>query len=182
MVDGLVGDYAWKHGVENNIDAVIGELERYDNSDRRDIMYSIGKNIGILNRQFNIFLNRELAGTELNATEFMYIGYLYQNDGIMQDELAKEFLVDRAAITRTLKNMEEKGFVDRVRSREDGRERRIYLTEKARGYEKLAESIQKKYIEAAGDMLDGQKQQEIEETVSFMVGMIKNINQNLKEG
>lgn len=31
-------------------------------------------------------------------------------------------------------------------------------------------------------MLDGQKQQEIEETVSFMVGMIKNINQNLKEG
>lgn len=72
--------------------------------------------------------------------------------------------------------------MDRVRSREDGRERRIYLTEKARGYEKLAESIQKKYIEAAGDMLDGQKQQEIEETVSFMVGMIKNINQNLKEG
>jgi len=72
-------------------------------------MYSIGKSIGILNRQFNIFLNRELAGTELNATEFMYIGHLYQNDCIMQDELAKEFLVDRAAITRILKNMEEKG-------------------------------------------------------------------------
>ncbi len=72
-------------------------------------MYSIGKSIGILNRQFNIFLNREFAGTELNATEFMYIGYLYQNDGIMQDELAKEFLVDRAAITRILNNMEEKG-------------------------------------------------------------------------
>lgn len=37
-------------------------------------MYSIGKNIGILNRRFNIFLNRELAGAGLNATEFMYIG------------------------------------------------------------------------------------------------------------
>ena len=31
-------------------------------------------------------------------------------------------------------------------------------------------------------MLDVQKQQEIEETVSFMLGLIKNINQNLKEG
>lgn len=37
-------------------------------------MYSIGKNIGILNCWFNIFLNRELAGAGLNATEFMYIG------------------------------------------------------------------------------------------------------------
>ncbi|HCT91509.1 MAG TPA: MarR family transcriptional regulator [Lachnospiraceae bacterium] len=145
-------------------------------------MCSIGKNIGILNRQFNIFLNRELAGTGLNATEFMYIGYLYQNNGIMQDELAREFLVDRAAITRTLKNMEEKGFVDRVRSKEDGRERRIYLTEKARSYEKLAESIQKKYIRAAGDLLDGQRQREIEDTVSFMVSLIRRINQNLEEG
>lgn len=145
-------------------------------------MYSIGKNIGILNRQFNIFLNRELAGTGLNATEFMYIGYLYQNDGIMQDELAKEFLVDRSAITRTLKNMEEKGFVDRVRSKEDGRERRIYLTEKACSYEKLAESIQEKYIRAAGELLDGQRQQEIEDTVSFMVSLIRRINQNLEEG
>lgn len=145
-------------------------------------MYSIGKNIGILNRQFNIFLNRELAGTGLNATEFMYIGYLYQNNGIMQDELAREFFVDRAAITRTLKNMEEKGFVDRVRSKEDGRERRIYLTEKAHSYEKLAESIQEKYIRAAGDLLDGQRQREIEDTVSFMVSLIRRINQNLEEG
>lgn len=145
-------------------------------------MYSIGKNIGILNRQFNIFLNRELAGTGLNATEFMYIGYLYQNDGIMQDELARAFCVDRAAITRTLKNMEEKGFVKRVRSKEDGRERRIYLTEKSCSYEKLAESIQEKYISAAGNLLDGQKQQEIEDTVSFMVSLIRRINQNLEEG
>lgn len=145
-------------------------------------MYSIGKNIGILNRQFNIFLNRELAGTGLNATEFMYIGYLYQNNGIMQDELAREFLVDRAAITRTLKNMEEKGFVDRVRSKEDGRERWIYLTEKAHSYEKLAESIQEKYIRAAGNLLDGQRQREIEDTVSFMVSLIKRINHNLEEG
>ena len=37
-------------------------------------MYSIGKNIGILNRQFNFFLSRELVGAGLNATEFMYIG------------------------------------------------------------------------------------------------------------
>lgn len=145
------------------------------------MLHSIGENIGILNRQFNIFLNRELAGTELNATEFMYIGYLYQNDGIAQDDLARKFLVDKAAITRTLKNMEKKGFIRRVKSEEDGRERHIYLTDKACGYEKLAESIQKKYIGAAGDLLSEQKQRELEATVSFMVDLIKTINLNLAE-
>ena len=58
----------------------------------------------------------------------------------------------------------------------------IYLTEKARSYEKLAESIQEKYIHAAGDLLDGQRQREIEDTVSFMVSLIRRINQNLEEG
>ena len=31
-------------------------------------------------------------------------------------------------------------------------------------------------------LLDGQKQQEIEDTVSFMVRLIRRINQNLEEG
>ena len=33
-----------------------------------------------------------------------------------------------------------------------------------------------KYINAAGDRLDGQKQQEIEDTVSLMVSSIRKIN------
>lgn len=141
-------------------------------------MYSIGKNIGILNRQFNIFINNELKGKNINATEFMYIGYLYENDGITQDELAKEFFVDKAAITRTLKNMETKGFVRREKSDADGRERRIYLTDKANDYQELAEQIQKKYINMAGEKLTAKKQIEIENTVSYMVDLIKTINQN----
>ena len=36
MVDGLVRDYAWKHGVKDDIDTVIDELKRYDNSDILD--------------------------------------------------------------------------------------------------------------------------------------------------
>ena len=144
-------------------------------------MYSIGKNMGILNRQFNMFINSELKGKNINATEFMYIGYLYENDGITQDDLAKEFLVDKAAITRTLKNMEDKGFIRRERSDTDGRERRIYLTDKAADYRSLAESIQKKYIKMAGETLTAKKQSEIENTVSYMVDLIKAINQNSRK-
>lgn len=33
MIQGLVRDYAWKHNVANNLDAVITELEQYNNQD-----------------------------------------------------------------------------------------------------------------------------------------------------
>ncbi|WP_202986218.1 alpha/beta hydrolase family protein [Flavobacterium pokkalii] len=36
MIDNLVKDYAWKHGVENNIDTVISELDKYNNSNILD--------------------------------------------------------------------------------------------------------------------------------------------------
>lgn len=36
MMDKMVEDYAWKHGVENEIDAVIDELDKYSNADILD--------------------------------------------------------------------------------------------------------------------------------------------------
>ena len=36
MIDGMIRDYAWKHGVENDIDAVIAELDKYSNADILD--------------------------------------------------------------------------------------------------------------------------------------------------
>ena len=55
-------------------------------------MNTIGKNLSIIYRQFTVFLNRELADSELTATELMYIGSLYDQDGVTQDDLALECL------------------------------------------------------------------------------------------
>ncbi len=144
-------------------------------------MYSIGKNIGILDRQFNVYLNHELKSTDITAAEFMYIGFLYQKDGITQDELAKEFLVDRAAVTRTLQRMEEKGFITRQVCTDDKRGRRVYLTEKAFQYEKKAEEIQLRFVHAVGKDLSEEKQKEIEDTLTFMAELIKGLNMEALE-
>ena len=60
-------------------------------------MNTIGKNINILYRQFNLFLNHELSGVELNSTDLMYLGTLFIEDGVTQDDLAKDFCVDEPA-------------------------------------------------------------------------------------
>lgn len=110
-------------------------------------METIGKNISILYRQFNMFLNNELEKVDITATELMYLGSLYKKDGITQDELVREYCIDKAATARTIQSMEKKGLVYRKADEVDKRAKRVYLTEKSDEYQKLIQDIQKKWIE-----------------------------------
>lgn len=77
-------------------------------------MDEIGKNISILYRQLNLFLNHELEGTDITATELMYLASLYEKDGVTQDDLVQEYCIDKAATARTIQGMEKKD-LSRVR-------------------------------------------------------------------
>lgn len=110
-------------------------------------MNTIGKNINILCRQFNTFLNRELNKTNITATELMYLGSLYKQDGLTQDDLAKEYCIDKAATARTIQGMEKKGLVNRVSDDIDKRAKRVFLTPKSTEYKAIIERIQKKWID-----------------------------------
>lgn len=68
----------------------------------------IGKQISILFRQLNLYFNRELSDIHISSTELLYLFSLYANDGIPQDDLAQEYTVDKAAVTRTIQLMEKR--------------------------------------------------------------------------
>lgn len=111
-------------------------------------MKNIAQNFGIIFRQLNIFLNHELEGTDISANETMYLGYMFQKDGITQEELAKEFAVDKAAVTRTIQAMEEKKLLVRESDSSDKRIKRLFLTKKALSYKEKINSIQEKWHSA----------------------------------
>ena len=113
-------------------------------------MNTIGKNLSIIYRQFTVFLNRELADSELTATELMYIGSLYDQDGVTQDDLAREFCIDKAATARTIQTLESKGILLRKVDENDRRAKRIYLTPKAEKYKTTIEAVQKKWMDLCG--------------------------------
>lgn len=113
---------------------------------------SIGKNIGILCRQLNLYINRELEKYDITASEIMYLGSLSIKDGVTQEELATEFGVDKAAVTRTLNSLENKGLIRRKNNENDKRSKCVFITEKAKVYEDVLSSIQEKwYKETFGD-------------------------------
>ena len=114
----------------------------------------LGKQISILCRQLNLFLNRELTDISISATELLYLGSLYMKDGLAQEELAREHAVDKAAVARTLRLMEKKGLILRQTAAGDKRSKEIYLTAKAKAAEQRLRAVQTQWIHAITEGLD----------------------------
>ena len=106
----------------------------------------IGKQISILFRQLNLYFNHELSEISISATELLYLSSLYEKDGITQDDLAQEYSVDKAAVTRTLQLMERKGLIVRKTDSADKRAKKLFLTDKSKSLEKKLRETQAKWI------------------------------------
>lgn len=139
-------------------------------------MNTIGKNINILYRQFNLFLNHELSGVELNSTDLMYLGTLFIEDGVTQDDLAKDFCVDKAATARSMQNLEKKGIIIRKPDELDRRAKRVYLTDKAYKYKPLMESIQKKWMKICNTPMNDEEVIQFEKNLEIITEHVKLIN------
>lgn len=90
-----------------------------------------GKQISILYRQFQSFINCELKGTGINSSQYIFLINIYKKEGVSQEELSVMLSIDKSAAKRAIDNLEDGGFIRRERNTEDKRAYKIYLTEKA---------------------------------------------------
>ncbi|EOS37403.1 hypothetical protein C808_03381 [Lachnospiraceae bacterium M18-1] len=140
-------------------------------------LHVIGKQISILFRQLNLYFNRELSDIHISSTELLYLSSLYANDGIPQDDLAQEYTVDKAAVTRTIQLMEKKGLVLRRTDASDKRAKKIYLTEKARSLEPKLRELQARWISAMTEGMNTSEIVHFTKLVHTMAERAKQLNQ-----
>lgn len=140
-------------------------------------MDEIGKNISILYRQLNLFLNHELDGTDITATELMYLASLYEKDGVTQDDLVQEYCIDKAATARTIQGMEKKGLITRQTSSTDKRAKIVCLTQKANAYVELIRQIQRKWINEINVDLTEEEMRVFTHVLAVATQKAKKINQ-----
>ncbi|BAC15414.1 transcriptional regulator [Oceanobacillus iheyensis HTE831] len=86
---------------------------------------------------------------ELNVTypQYIVLLVLWETDRISVKALGERLLLDSGTLTPMLKRMEEHGFIQRMRSKEDERIVEVVLTEQGKQAEKQAEKIPIKFIE-----------------------------------
>lgn len=108
--------------------------------------YSLHESLGYLTYQasgaIRKLIGRELSrrGFPIKAEQFAGLVYIWDEDGEPQRVLAEKLYRDKTTVTRLVTELESLGLIKRVPGQEDGREKRIFLTE--RGKKLMAEVTQ----------------------------------------
>lgn len=96
---------------------------------------SLGYLINHLARVMYRVLGERIGPHGVVPGQFAQLLALYENDGQSVTELALEVAIEHPTMSRTLDRMQRDGLVEARRDPNDGRSRRIYLTEHAREIE-----------------------------------------------
>jgi len=89
------------------------------------------KSFGILYRTFLNYISKSLSISSrgLSFSDSIFLVNIGEKEGIGQDEIANSLAINKAAIARSVKIMEKKGYISTKKSEIDKRAKKLYLTE-----------------------------------------------------
>ena len=112
-------------------------LEEFKKIDSSKI--PVGKSIAMIARGFAIYVNHQLEGFEINATQLHFLFEISNQDNINQEKLASRCNINKGAVARSIKKLEDKGLIVRQIDENNRRQNKVSLTKK--GKETLSQSI-----------------------------------------
>ena len=136
-----------------------------------------GKLIAILHRKAQIFYTHSLKEADIGASEYPILLLLYRKDGVTQDEISQNLLLDKSAVTRAVQSLVNKGLAERKKDTEDHRCNRIFLTDKADAYRNLIESVRVSWNET---LLEHMSQEEKEIFSRLLLTAAENVKECTK--
>ena len=80
----------------------------------------------------------------LTYTQYIVFLVLWEKDGVSVTEIGEKLMLDNGTLSPLLKKMEQAGYVERRRSREDDRVVEITLTKEGRALQEKAKDIPQK--------------------------------------
>ncbi len=93
--------------------------------------YSIGRWISILYRYGQSYVGRKLEGYNIGSGQYGILMILYKNGGISQEELADRLKTDKGSIAKSVRKLEDEGYIERSTATGDKRAYKVFLTQKA---------------------------------------------------
>ncbi|RLA46479.1 MAG: hypothetical protein DRR42_18360 [Gammaproteobacteria bacterium] len=127
------------------------------------------RQIGLLYRYMMRALEAETAPLGMGAGRFSYLFILYINEGVTQQEIAYRLQADKAAVARTLVQLEIQGYVERRNDPNDKRVTRVYLTEKSKAMQADLEAAVGRVIDRLNLDRDSKEQEAIRDELTRML-------------
>lgn len=92
----------------------------------------VGGRIHYLANQNRAYVNTLVKKEGLTHGECNFLATIAKNEGLSQEDVRQQILIDKSAITRIMQSMIEKGYVRREMNKSDHRYSCLYLTDKAK--------------------------------------------------
>jgi DNA-binding MarR family transcriptional regulator len=120
-----------------------------------NLLIDIEMIFAILSGKVSSAINRKLykafreTNLSISPEQWSVLLYLWQGDGVTQQELCKATFKDKPSITRLITNLEKQNLVVRIPHKDDKRNNLIYLTKNGRDLYKVVKPITTKTMEQA---------------------------------
>ena len=140
---------------------------------------SIGRLISCINRYTHIYLRDSMQKYNLGSGQFRLLTTLYKHgDGINQEYFANFLKMDKATAARSIKKMENAGFIIRKKDEKDKRAYNVFLTDKAKKLQPKIKYILNKWTQI---LLRDFSEEEQKIYINFLKKSEKNASEYLKE-
>ncbi|WP_068775513.1 MarR family winged helix-turn-helix transcriptional regulator [Paenibacillus sp. FJAT-26967] len=110
---------------------------------------SIGFLLGITYRKISNLLTQRLKDYDITPEQWSVLYRIYEQDGLIQREIADRAGKDKPTTTRILDSLEAKGFIHKKAGQGDRRSFHVHITEKGQSLIRIAEPIEKKTVQDA---------------------------------
>ena len=104
-------------------------------------------NLSIIVRHSKVFCDRRLQDLGVGFPEQVILMFLSAKKGVNQDAIAQHFMLDKGAIAKTVKKLEEKGLIERRIDKDNKKRVEIYILDSADDIIKDGIRVQKQLVE-----------------------------------
>ena len=138
-------------------------LEEFRNMDASAL--PIGKLVSMISRGHSIYLNHNLKDYDINATQLHLLFEISHQNNINQEKISSRCNINKGAVARSIRKLEEKGLIVREIDAENRRQNKISLTPE--GEDILNRSIdvfdrwESEVFDDASDLMDRETLKEV---------------------
>lgn len=126
------------------------------------------KDFGILNRTFLRYVSNAISDRDISYSDSIFLVNIGEKEGTNQEEIANLLAIDTAAVARSVKSMEQKGYIRTERSQEDKRAKALYLTNSGRELYQFLLQLNQQWVDSVLKDLDSSEVKEFVHVVGRM--------------
>ncbi|WP_338345488.1 MarR family winged helix-turn-helix transcriptional regulator [Fructobacillus cardui] len=102
--------------------------------------------MGSVSRRATKEMNLAASQYQLENNLFLYLIRIVEHEGLTQSDLAELIQVDKTTLSRSLKKLNDRGYIDKVTDAQNKNYKQLYPTQKARDRYEVLAKLERQYI------------------------------------